>query len=173
MENPDELITIQTFVHPSEAYPLMTRLQSEGIECILDGENTLNVMPFYSQAIGGVRLMVRSGDAPRALEIISKHGPQKVRVKTADQETIHADPENAAYSVRAEEYCPKCESSSVFRKKFPSFKIILIILFAAGFISFMILQIYLPLVSLIVLLIPLAFGKKHRYCATCGHHWMN
>lgn len=69
----DRLVTLQTFMFPHEAYPLMSKLQDEGIECFLDGENTLTAQPFLSNAIGGVKLNIRESDTEKALEIIKNY----------------------------------------------------------------------------------------------------
>ena len=48
-------------------------------------------------------------------------------------------------------YCPECDSLNVYRKKFPFYKAILVVLFV---------YIYLPL-----------FNSKKHYCADCGYIW--
>jgi hypothetical protein len=68
----DRLITIRTFTYPSEALPLMSRLEDENIYCFLDCENTVTVNPFLSNAIGGVQLKVARVDAQIALKIITE-----------------------------------------------------------------------------------------------------
>ncbi|MCD4745258.1 MAG: DUF2007 domain-containing protein [Bacteroidales bacterium] len=34
-------------MYPAEAYPAMSELENEGIECFLDNENTVTAMPFF------------------------------------------------------------------------------------------------------------------------------
>src|SRR5437868_5486810 len=70
----DNWITIQTFTLPSEAAILRARLEGEGIECFLQNEFTLQVQPFYSNAVGGVQLQVREKDLEAALEILKDGG---------------------------------------------------------------------------------------------------
>ena len=65
----DKLIVLETYMFPHEAYPLMTKLKDEGIECFLEGENTVNAHPFLSNAIGGVKLIIKECDAEKAIEI--------------------------------------------------------------------------------------------------------
>ncbi len=69
----EKLITLQTYMFPHEAYPLMAKLQDEGIECFLEGENTLTAHPFLSNAIGGVKLNIRQSDAEKALQILENY----------------------------------------------------------------------------------------------------
>lgn len=66
--------TIAFFNLPHETAVPMALLESEGIECFLPDESTVQVYNFYSNAIGGLRLQVKTEDAPRAIEILQKGG---------------------------------------------------------------------------------------------------
>jgi hypothetical protein len=68
--HPDTLVTIATFTHPQEAAVIRARLEWEGIPCHLKDEHTVQVHPFYSNAIGGVKLQVRAGEADRARALL-------------------------------------------------------------------------------------------------------
>src|SRR5687767_4729280 len=46
-------------------------LESEGITCWLKDENTVTMNPTWSNAIGGIKLMVLKEEASRALEILN------------------------------------------------------------------------------------------------------
>lgn len=70
----NELVTIITFTFPHEVLVLRGRLESEGIECFVPDELTIQMHPFYSNALGGVRLRVRKKDVPQALEILKDGG---------------------------------------------------------------------------------------------------
>jgi hypothetical protein len=50
------------------------RLESEGIACFVQDELTVQANPFYSNAIGGVKLQVRQSDMRRAIEILEEGG---------------------------------------------------------------------------------------------------
>jgi hypothetical protein len=63
-----------TFYHPIESAVLRSRLEAEGIECYLLDEYTVEANPFYSNAIGGVKLQVKEVDVPRAFEILKEAG---------------------------------------------------------------------------------------------------
>lgn len=67
-------VTVWTFTHPSEAYVVMGRLESEGIECYLVNELTTQVNPFYSNAVGGVKLQVNEEHLPQAIESLKASG---------------------------------------------------------------------------------------------------
>ena len=45
---------------------LLSRLKEEGFDCHLKDENTVTVDPLLSNAIGGIKLMVREEDVDRA-----------------------------------------------------------------------------------------------------------
>lgn len=67
-------VTVWTFTHPSEAYVVMGRLESEGIECYLVNELTTQVNPLYSNAVGGVKLQVKDEHLPLAIESLKASG---------------------------------------------------------------------------------------------------
>jgi len=73
-------ITILTFTYPHEAHLAKGKLESEGIEVQITDELTVQVHNFYSNAIGGVKLLVRETDLQRANQILIDSGyikPQK------------------------------------------------------------------------------------------------
>lgn len=67
MENWIEIIS---FTLPQDAYLVKGRLESEGIDIILKDELTAQVYNFYSNAIGGVKLLVKESDYEKAHEIL-------------------------------------------------------------------------------------------------------
>lgn len=70
----NQFVTIKTFTHPNEAAVIVSRLESEGIECFLKDGLTAQINPFYSNAIGGVKLQVRNNTVERAIEILIDGG---------------------------------------------------------------------------------------------------
>ena len=70
----DNFVTIMTFTHPTELAVLRTRLEADGIECLVLDELTAQVNPFYSNAIGGVKLQVKESDVPKTIEILKEGG---------------------------------------------------------------------------------------------------
>lgn len=67
-------VTIYTFSYPHEAYVITSRLESEGIECHLKDEFTVQVDNYYSNAINGVKLQVQEGDVALATSIMKEVG---------------------------------------------------------------------------------------------------
>jgi len=143
---PDKIITLTTFMFPTEAYSLIARLEEEGIECSLGDENIVSVQSFLSNAVGGVKVNIKESDSEKALSILNQISKDNKR------EERQVDEKWAKDFVPVESFCPECDSSNIYRRKFPLYKTILAIVFA---------PIYLPLLFL---------AKKH-YCADCGHIW--
>ncbi len=52
-----------------DAHLLMSRLESEDIECWLQDENTVTINPILTNVVGGIKLMVKKEDSQRAFEI--------------------------------------------------------------------------------------------------------
>lgn len=69
-----KLVTIQTYTYPHELAIVRGLLDSEGIETFVRDEMTAQVNPFYTNAIGGIKLQVAEEDAQKALEIMLQHG---------------------------------------------------------------------------------------------------
>jgi len=62
--------TIAVYQYSSEAQILKGRLEADGIEVFLGDTYTIDTDPLVSNAIGGVKLKVRSDDVLRAKKII-------------------------------------------------------------------------------------------------------
>lgn len=65
-----KLKMLLNFTYPSEAYIAKSHLDAEGIDCFITNENLLTINPLLSNAVGGVKLMVREEDYERAKEIL-------------------------------------------------------------------------------------------------------
>jgi len=70
----NNFVTVLTFTYPYEVAIIRSRLESEGIECFVQDELTVQVNPFYSNAIGGIKLQVRESDLERTIEILKEAG---------------------------------------------------------------------------------------------------
>ena len=77
------LATIWSFPYQHQMLILRARLEAEGIETFTLDELTIQVDPLYSNALGGIKLMVHEEDVPRAAEILAEAG----YVKKADKQT--------------------------------------------------------------------------------------
>lgn len=63
-----------TFTFPTELAVVKSKLESEGIECRVLDEYTVQAHNFLSQAIGGVRLQVSESDLEKARLILEENG---------------------------------------------------------------------------------------------------
>ena len=63
----EQLITIDTFTQNVYAQICQTKLESEGIECFIEGEHSESI---GYHLVGGVRLQVKESDVARAVEIL-------------------------------------------------------------------------------------------------------
>jgi hypothetical protein len=89
----DRYVTISTFMFPTEVVVVQGRLESEGIECRLKDELTVQVHNFYSNALGGVKLQVPERDAERAKAMLKEWGHIK-----------EGDPEDQTFWVEFDEW---------------------------------------------------------------------
>jgi hypothetical protein len=76
----DNWITIISFTYPHEAHLAKGKLESEGVEVIIKDELTVQVNNFYSNAIGGVKLLVRDFDYDNANQILVESGYIKEKI---------------------------------------------------------------------------------------------
>jgi len=87
-------------------------LESEGIEVFLRDDFTVTVDPFLSNAIGGIKLQVKSSQAEEALKILKDIDLNSDRPEVEDEIMIA----NRAF-IKTYSYCPKCDSENVFYEK--------------------------------------------------------
>ncbi|MEO8853712.1 MAG: DUF2007 domain-containing protein [Ginsengibacter sp.] len=59
-------ITIRTFQNYFSAHILLTRMRDSGIDCFLKDGFTVTVVPILSNAVGGIKLVVRKEDEDEA-----------------------------------------------------------------------------------------------------------
>ena len=114
--------TIQTFIYPHEAHVVKTYLESEGIETELRDEKTVDVNPFYSNAIGGVKLLVKEEDYKRGIEVLKNGGYIKeTGAKEVKIELVYVGDGFDKHS------CPFCKSENISLKKVPSIWTVMVI----------------------------------------------
>ena len=66
--------TLITFTYPHEAHMAKGFLESEGIRTTIQDEMTVQVQNFYSNAVGGVKLLVRNEDYDSGIAVLKKGG---------------------------------------------------------------------------------------------------
>ena len=96
MDKDDRLVVVGAFSQPYEVDTVQILLDSVGIESCTEGENTVAVDPFLSNAIGGIRLLVFESDAEAASEVLQNYHD-----------------EQAEQDLEKSRKCPSCQSDSI------------------------------------------------------------
>ena len=65
-----KFVTVATFTYQQEYAVLKLLLDKEGIPYIFENETMVAVSPFYSNALGGIKLKVHESDVTATKEII-------------------------------------------------------------------------------------------------------
>ena len=66
----EKFTLLRRFQYSSEATIYQGKLESQGIEVFLRDQLTIDSNPFYSDALGGIRMFVKTEDFDKANEII-------------------------------------------------------------------------------------------------------
>ena len=67
----EDFITVARFTYPSDYAVLELLLQQAEIRYVFLNETVINVLPFHSNAFGGIRLQVHKKDEEKAVQIIT------------------------------------------------------------------------------------------------------
>ncbi len=66
-------IPINSYSNYIDANIILGRLQNDGIDCWLKDENTVTINPIWTNAVGGIKLMVADADAKNATELLNQY----------------------------------------------------------------------------------------------------
>ena len=86
-----DFIILQSFNNYVDAHLFLARLESEDIECWLQDENTVTINPILTNAVGGIKLLVKKEDFARAREVFRE-------IEKARKESVE---------------CPKCKGHNI------------------------------------------------------------
>lgn len=75
---PADLVMIRDFVNLPDALLAKTILDSADIECFLYDENIIRMDWLWSNALGGIKLLVKREDASAALELLHQETTAKI-----------------------------------------------------------------------------------------------
>jgi len=64
------IVTLRSFDNYFFANITLTKLQDAGVECYLKDENTVTIDPILSNAIGGIKLVVKETDVAEAIKML-------------------------------------------------------------------------------------------------------
>ena len=102
---PSDWIAIASFSQPVEAHLARTKLESEGIPCVVGNENLVRVDWLLSNAVGGVKVMVPCWEAEHARDVLR---PQPRLVVVAER----------GAPGDGEMICPHCRCDDVYYSRY-------------------------------------------------------
>ena len=149
----DDLVAVATFSTEPEAYLARIRLEEEGIESVVSDGVISSINWLYTQAIGGVKLMVREADAERAQEVLARAPlAEPVEAEGGDEE-----PEKPT-DAPAGPVCLHCGSREISRtrRRLGWTALMLVLLGPIGLIIYLLLRLVL---------------KETYTCDECGFGW--
>lgn len=77
----EKFVTIAIFNYPHEITILRHRLEQEEIQFFFENETMMNIVPIYSQALGGIKLKVHPEDEALAKEILTEfNGNENLKI---------------------------------------------------------------------------------------------
>src|ERR1700743_890949 len=92
-------VEIQRYRDLNQAAIAQSILESAGIECFLADANLVRMDWFYSNAVGGIKVVVREEDAEEARKILDQEIPESIEVEGSG---LYEQPR-----------CPKCGSFEI------------------------------------------------------------
>jgi len=104
-----QLVTIASYSNPIEANLHKAKLESHDIACFLMDENMVSIVPFYSLAIGNIKLKVPASESDRAIKILS----DKSDITLTDNFKLNKENETSP-----ENKCPCCLSTNIYQNKY-------------------------------------------------------
>jgi len=112
----DNWIIVMTCTFPHEAHMVKGYLESRGIETLLKDEMTVQVNIAYSNAVGGIKILVKEPDYDQSIQLLKNGGyiiddTIKIDKKT---EVVLLD------NTPDKKSCPFCSSENIGRKKGPN-----------------------------------------------------
>lgn len=95
----DELVTIATFASSFEANLARQRLAEVDIPTFVADEQTVGLAWHLSNALGGVRLQVRRGDATEALTTLAEQAVSEIPVSQNSEPSFRDAPNHLEFAV--------------------------------------------------------------------------
>lgn len=119
-----------TFTSPTEAHMAKGYLEANEIDTLIRDELTVQVNNFYSNAIGGVKLLVRNSDLEDAVKLLKDGG--YLPNGSSDDNKIEVVEIDKSVNTGI---CPFCKSDNISKQKSMS---------AFAVVFYLILQIFIP-----------------------------
>ncbi len=67
-----EWVTVKTFDNTIDAHLLKSKLESEGIKCVLFDENLVSLNPLFNVTVGGIKLKINETDIDKAKVVLTE-----------------------------------------------------------------------------------------------------
>ena len=74
-----KLVTVKTFDNYFSANIMLTRLHADGIECYLKDEYTVTIDPMLSNAVGGIKLVVKAEDEDAVKKLLAAYDSEYMK----------------------------------------------------------------------------------------------
>ena len=84
-----DLVTVKTFDNYFSANIILTRLHAEGVECYLKDETTITIDPILTNAIGGIKLVVKKENARYVKSILQRFEEEYINAATCPKCKAH------------------------------------------------------------------------------------
>lgn len=97
-----EFITIRTFQNYFSAHILLTKLKDAGMQCFLKDEFTVTIDPILSNAVGGIKVIVKKDDEKEAAFLLQQFDEayrQSAACPRCGSKTIELVPEKTTVNV--------------------------------------------------------------------------
>ena len=82
-------VTVKTFDNYFSANIILTRLHAEGVECYLKDETTITIDPILTNAIGGIKLVVKKENARYVRGILQRFDDEYTQAATCPRCKAH------------------------------------------------------------------------------------
>ena len=115
-----EFVTVAAYPDPFQAEAAAALLEDSGIPAFLSDNNTISIMPWYTIALGNVRVDVAAADLERAREVLegqlialNGQSPATERADYSEQAEAaweEAEAQAAPQAAAQETPCPRCGS---------------------------------------------------------------
>lgn len=135
---------IQTFMFPQDAYMAKAYLESAGVQTMIQDELTTQVYSLYSNAIGGVKLLVPQSEAVKSMELLKEGGYIVPGEQSEEEKWVWVDKN------KDKTRCPFCHSENIAKMREINI---------AAMILYFILGVLFPLF------------RPVRKCYDCGKAW--
>ena len=120
---------LNTYIYPHDAHMAKSYLESYGIKILLKDELTAQVNNFYSNAIGGVKILIQNEEYDQGIELLKQGG---FVVSENDYEKRNIEIVTIT-NITDKSECPFCSSRNIGRNKEPNILTMLMIFLLGAF----------------------------------------